>query len=133
MAGSRLIFDTSALIAHWHRCSGGKLTARTRQDAVEWGERLAEFHQTRRIVTPVAVEFLAGTRSGHELDLARAYLSVFEVADGGQVTADDWLCARRIAERVPRDGKPRQMGDCLVRAVAQRLTCDVISSDERFP
>jgi predicted nucleic acid-binding protein len=130
---AKLLFDTSALIAHWHRCSRRKLASKTTQDACDWADRLAELHQTRTIVTPVAVEFLAGTRSGHELDLARAYLSRFEVIDGGRITLADWDLARRVAERVPHDGKPRQLGDCLIRALAQRFKCNVVSFDERFP
>jgi hypothetical protein len=34
---------------------------------------------------------------------------------------------------VPRNGKPRQLGDCLIRAIAARLKYDVQTVDGSFP
>jgi len=130
---ARLLLDTSALISNWRFCSGGSLQRKTEQQARAWADRLAQLYETRDVVTPVVIEFLAGVRSNHELVLARAYLSGFHVVDEGRILQSDWARAQQIAERVPRDGKPRQMGDCLIRAVAERLRYAVISSDERFP
>lgn len=46
---------------------------------------------------------------------------------------EDWKKARQIAERVPRNGKPRQLGDCLIRAIAARLKYyDMQTADDSF-
>ena len=85
------------------------------------------------IVTPVRLEFLAGTRSRDEQVLAEAYLGQFHVLDNGDVVKDDWLAAERIARRAPRDGKARDLGDCMIRAIAERLRYEVRTSDTAFP
>lgn len=90
-------------------------------------------YDTDAIVTPIRIEFVAGTRTAHELRLARAYLANFRAIDGGRILAEDWIEAHRIAERVPRDGKPRQLGDCLIAAIAKRLRYDVEAKDRAFP
>ena len=40
--------------------------------------------------------------------------------------------AKRLAERVPRDGRRRQLGDCLVQAIANRLRYEVFAIDTFF-
>jgi predicted nucleic acid-binding protein len=130
---SRLLLDTSVLIRHWHRLSGGQITSKAESDARGWANRLIDLQKTSNVATPVVIEFLAGARTAHELSLFRAYLEQFDIIDRGEILRDDWDLARRIAERVPRDGKPRQLGDCLIRAIAKRFRCDVITSDDRFP
>ena len=52
---------------------------------------------------------------------------------GGNVTTADWQEAIRIARRVPRNRKPRQLGDCLIRAIANRLRYKVETLDADFP
>ena len=130
---SRFFLDTSVLISNGHRLSGGKLANSTEVDARAWARRVADHYKTSKVSTPVVIEFLAGTRNGRELSLARAYLDQFDIIDNGEILREDWDRARRIAERIPWDGKPRQLGDCLIRAIAQRFSCDVITSDDRFP
>lgn len=103
------------------------------EEVEDWVTELAKYHKSRRIVTPVVLEFLSGATSSVELNLARTFVAGFEIADGNNVTDDDWRVARRIAERIPRDGKPRQLGDCLIKAIASRLKCGVMSTDQRFP
>ncbi len=85
------------------------------------------------IVTPVVVEFVAGARKSRELELFRAFLACFDVIDRGQILPADWQAARRVAERIPRDGKPRQLGDCLIRAIARRLNYEIDTADQTFP
>jgi predicted nucleic acid-binding protein len=85
------------------------------------------------LVTPVVIEFLAGVRGRHELELADKFLSEFAVLDDGNVVPSDWQEARRLARRVPQDGTRRQLGDCLIRAIANRLRADVLTLDEDFP
>jgi predicted nucleic acid-binding protein len=93
---------------------------------------LAALHGTSATVSPVIIEFLAGTTSANELMLARAYLDVFVVIDHQQTPPQDWQEAQRLAQRVPRDGRRRQLGDCLIRAIANRLKHEVISYDQGF-
>jgi predicted nucleic acid-binding protein len=131
---ARTILDTSVLIRHWNTGRGDTpLADVTERDVRGWADRLIELHQTKAIVTPVSVEMIAGVRSKHELKLLRAFLARFEVIDERRIPVQDWQETERIAQRVPRDGKPRQMGDCLIRAIANRLRCDVIAYDDSFP
>ncbi len=133
MKSPRRILDTSMLIGHWHGCHKRSSHRGIPTSAQEWARELIELHDTRANVTPVEVEFLAGVRSRSELELARSFLSAFEIADQGKVLAEDWEQAKRLAARVPADGKPRQLGDCLIRAIAIRLKCDVRTQDKDFP
>jgi predicted nucleic acid-binding protein len=130
MAGR--ILDTSILIRHWRTKAIGTLSNWNTEDATEWAGELIELRRADAIVSPVYVEFVAGVRSSHELQLARAYLARFRVVHAWNVLAADWTLARQFAERVPKDGKPRQLGDCLIRAIAERLTYDVDRIDVRF-
>lgn len=84
-------------------------------------------------MTPVAIEFICGVVDRHEMDLSRAYLGVFEVVDGGVIKESDWAEARRLAERIPTDPVPRDLGDCLIRAIAIRLGYEVFSFDGGMP
>jgi predicted nucleic acid-binding protein len=129
----KTILDTSVLIGFWqYMRSGRPLIEVALEDAIQWGRRLAR-ERSAAIVTPVCVEFVAGVRSSHELRLARAYLAQFQIIDNCRILKRDWTEAQRMAERVPRDGRPRQLGDCLIKAIADRLNYDVDSSDEAFP
>lgn len=76
---------------------------------------------------------MCGQRNGHELALARTYLGCFKVLDGGQILKQDWDYALRVAERVPADGLPRQMGDCLIIAICVRLHLEYTTTELRFP
>jgi predicted nucleic acid-binding protein len=128
----RELLDTSVLISHWRRCSESRLSDKTPEDASQWAETVIDLRRTRWIASPVLIEFVAGVRSSHELELAHAYLGRFEVIDRGNVSKTCWEEARKIAERVPRDGKPRQLGDCLLKAIAKHFKCAVVSLDKGF-
>ena len=65
--------------------------------------------------------------------LAKSFLTPFELVDGGRILPADWEVAKRIAARVSADGLRRQMGDCLIRAVADRLNLTVFTFEKRFP
>jgi len=49
------------------------------------------------------------------------------------VLPQDWEEAVRLAQRVSRVPVPRDLGDCLIRAIADRLRFQVFSLDESFP
>ncbi len=134
MARSRKVFDTNKLIWAWHRAKGhGPLASRTVEEAREWPGMLIDLFDADAIVTPVVIEFVAGVRTSHELGLVQAFLSRFRVIDDGLILEVDWAEALRLAGRVPRDGRPRQLGDCLIRAIAQRCKHDVITDEKHFP
>ena len=105
----------------------------TPTDAASWGNQLILLEQTNAIVTPVYLEFIAGARSRHELQLTEAYLQTFECVDGGQVLEEDWEEALRLARWIPANSKPRQLGDCLIKAIARRLRYTVRTFDLGFP
>jgi hypothetical protein len=83
---------------------------------------LVTVRSTDTIVTPVYIEFVAGTRTAAELRLARAYLAGLRILDRGKILDLDWREARRLAERAPKDGRPRQLGDR-----GPRRPCNVVS------
>lgn len=128
---ARRLLDTSVMITFWRRISGAA-NANNRSQATAWARDLIGLHQTNAIVTPVVIEFLAGVTSSSELEMARTFLREFQIADGGRILGADWTEARRLAERIPRDGKPRQLGDCLILAIANRLKYEVLTFDLRF-
>jgi predicted nucleic acid-binding protein len=129
----RHLLDTTILIGHWRRRQRGSLKGKTQRDAVAWAKELIDLYETDAILTPVQIEMLAGVRNSDELKLARAFLGQFRCLDAGTITAADWEEAERLAQRVPRDGRPRSLGDCLIRAVANRLRHEVVTTDTGFP
>jgi predicted nucleic acid-binding protein len=76
---------------------------------------------------------VAGVTSSHELKLTQAYLAPFEIIDEGRIPKKDWDKAKDMAQRVAPSGGKRQLGDCLVRAIAKRLNCEVLTLDKGFP
>jgi predicted nucleic acid-binding protein len=128
----RQLLDTSVLIQEWlTRRAGAKKPIRV-ADVQGWAKDLIALHETDAIVTPVYVEMIAGVKSAEELKLTRAFLGEFECLDEGYISAEDWQEAVRLAQRVPRDRRPRQLGDCLIRAVANRLRYRVVTLDTGF-
>ena len=129
---ARRVLDTSVLVHHWRR-HPVPVRDRSEDQTRQWARDLLALHKAEGIVTPVEIEFLAGTASPQELQHARAYLAEMPLIDHGSVVDADWREARRLAQRVPADGRRRQLGDCLIRAIARRINCEVISFDESFP
>ena len=127
------ILDTSVLISYWRKRRSAKQAEPTPDDVRRWGRELIRLRRTDAIVTPVRLEFIAGAQSRDELDLFEAFLEPFKVADDRHLTPQDWDRAFKYAERVPKDGKRRQLGDCLILALAERLRRTVVSLDQSFP
>lgn len=127
------VLDTSILIAHWHTCRTAARGMITPAVVRWWAESLIRLRETDAIVTPVYVEMLAGVTSAEECRLTRAFLEKFHRIDGGRIPEEDWAEAIRLAQRVPRNAKPRQLGDCLIRAIADRLNYAVFTLDSSFP
>lgn len=129
----RLILDSCIVIDYWRRRWNESARRRKPHHPTQWATDLIELFQTNAIVTPVAIEFLAGFTQREELQAARAFLAQFQCIDEQAIPEDDWHNTRRLAERIPRKAKPRHMGDCLIRAIADRLRFDVQTSDQGFP
>jgi len=127
------VVDTGCLVAYWRQRNASHAGQPTVADVEGGARELAEMHQAKAIVTPISVEFLAGTRDSSEQRLAEAYLAQFENIDGGDIPKEDWDETLRIARRIPPSGKPRQLGDCLIRAIANRLKHAIITPDAGFP
>jgi predicted nucleic acid-binding protein len=102
-------------------------------DALQLGQDLISREGTNAIVTPVYLEFLCGARLAEETALFVEFLEAFQLVDNGEVRREDWDEAKRLIQRVPAAGKPRQLADCLIKAIAKRLRYDVQSSDGGFP
>ena len=130
---ARRILDTSVLVQHWKRSGGHAAHVSQSADVRAWADELAKLYGTRAIVSPVYLEFICGTTTREQLELARRFLSEFEIIDHWQVRTDDLREAQRIAERIPRSGRRRQLGDCLIRALANRLSHDVVTHEKAFP
>jgi predicted nucleic acid-binding protein len=143
------LLDSSLLISHFRRIS--KLAEKGREDARVWAKRLIENKGTNAIVSPVVIEMLAGVRDSHELSLTEAFLDEFDVVDERRIPPQDWVLAGIIAKRVlkydrqvprrsrrrDREQNPRtqarDLGDCLIAAIALRLNYTVLSDDRGIP
>jgi predicted nucleic acid-binding protein len=130
----RFVLDTSVLVRHWRGSRTGRTSAQIREiEADDWARALIEIEETNAIVTPVRVEYLCGVRDQWELGLARAYLKPFQSIDQGKTLVADWREAQRLAERVPKNGRPRDFGDCLIKAIALRLNYQVRTFETGMP
>jgi hypothetical protein len=127
------ILDSSELIAHWRQCRTKFRRPHSRRQIEGWAQALIRLHQTNAIVTPVQVEFLSGFTNRDEMQAAQVFLDCFACIDEGEIPAKDWEETLRRCKRIPRDGKPRQLGDCLIRAIAARLNYEVQTLDAGFP
>ena len=130
----RRVLDTNVLIRHRGDELGfSRLDQISVRRATECGRRLVAVHQANAILTPIYVEFLCGHATAHSVRLARGFLSPFDRVDGGRILPADRAEAIRLAARVPRDGLRRQTGDCLIRAICDRLNLEVFTFERRFP
>jgi predicted nucleic acid-binding protein len=129
----RSILDSSKLIGHWRRRYSHRRRPLTPVLITAWATELIELNRTNAIVTPVAVEFLGGFTNRDELHWGEMFLDHFQCIDKQEIPEEDWDNTRRLARRVPRTGKRRQLGDCLIRAIADRLRYQVLTDDQGFP
>ncbi len=129
------ILDTNLLIGRWKRSRRLPLADYLPSDAREWADGLIALHKTNLIVSPVYLEFVGGAVDRREMSLTLAFLERFEVADQWRIRPEDLAEARRLAERIPPGPKPTPRGaaDCLIRALAIRLRCVVLTDDRGMP
>lgn len=130
----RRILDTNRLINHWGRCRArhGPRAISTER-AKSWADELIEIEDAQTILTPIYIEYLCGQTTAEKVRLAQAFLNQFKIVDRGMIQDTDWQLATRIAARVRPSGGRRQMGDCLIRAVADRLGFEIRTGDRGFP
>ncbi len=129
---SRKILDSNKLINWWAKRFAETALVSGR-DVDAWAQELIELYRTDLIVSPVYLEFLVHARSEELVGLYERFLGAFTVIDQWNVQKEDFLDALRLARRVPKDRKPRQLGDCLIRALANRFRCEVETGDRGFP
>lgn len=72
------ILDANRLIQAWRGSP-----PRTAKRAVRLARGVIQRHGSGAIATPVAIEFLGGTRDKEELACARAFLDEFRIVDEG--------------------------------------------------
>ncbi len=137
---TRRILDTSVLVSWWHKhCRNLATKSRSGISTAlvsivkKKAKAMIQQYGSSQIVTPVAIEFLAGFTRREEMELGEVFLEELDCIDRGQITPEDWKEVRRLARRIPRDGRPRQLGDCLIRALANRFARDVFTPDRAFP
>jgi predicted nucleic acid-binding protein len=133
MTRKKRILDTNILIGHWRRCWKKARGLIKVGDVVGWARDIIRTHETNAIATPVYLEMIAGVTGPEELRLTQRFLAEFECVDEARILRQDWQLAIRLAQRVPKDGRPRQATDCLIRAIARRLKFDVRTRDTGFP
>ena len=130
---NRRVFDTNVLVSHWRiRRQERHISEIQTSESREWAAELIRQMNSNAIVTPVRLEFLAGTRDAHEWNLAEAYLENFQIVDDGLITESDWANTARRISRIPRDGRPRHLVDCLILSICDRLRYEVLTSESRF-
>ena len=130
---NRRVFDTNYLISHWRISRRDRHISQISLEEVKnWARDLIRRVNSNAIVTPVRLEFLAGTRDDHELALAEAYLKHFELVDEGIITGQDWSGTLKRISRIPLDGRPRHVIDCLILSICDRLHYEILTSESRF-
>jgi len=87
--------------------------------------------ETDAILSPIEIEFLVGVVDRHEMELAEAFLGEFHIIDGHNTLPQDWEEARRVARHIGYHATPRDLGDCLIIAICERLRYDPPFSKDR--
>ncbi len=123
------LLDTNILIKYWKR---KQLWKQPKNAIRRSAKELAELYEADGILTPIYIEMMVGTTSEKEVELTKEFLGELKILDEGRILADDWKHAERYAARVLRSGGRRQLGDCLIKAIADRLNYDVVSDDKFF-
>jgi predicted nucleic acid-binding protein len=127
------IFDTNKLIKQWRQSRKRPLVDYSKADAESWAKELIEIYKTNFILTPVYLEVVGGVVDRHEMELIKAFLNVFLILDEGRIKPEDWTKARQLAERISIGSRPRGAIDCLIKAIAIRLRCDILTDDGGMP
>ena len=118
----RRVLDTNVL--SWISAAFNPTPQRGPQDARDRARLLIKDKNTDAILSAIEVEFLVGVVDRHEMELAEAYLAEFQVIDENNTLPQDWEEARRVARHIGHHATPRDLGDCLIIAICERLHYD---------
>ena len=121
------VFDANILISHFQQLR--PLDGKGERDAEDWARTLITSRNGDAILSPVEVEFLCGVVNQHEMRLREAYLRAFKVVDDHKTLAHDWDEARRLAKHAGFQAEPRELGDCLISAISDRLNLELVTED----
>jgi predicted nucleic acid-binding protein len=124
---SKRVLDTNRLIDQFRLLQ--PYARKKRDDAVRCADQLIELHETNAIVSPVEIEIIAGVVDPHEMELTIAFLGLFQIIDKRRILPEDWEEARRIAKHIGNSAKRRDLGDCLITAISNRLRHEVLTGD----
>jgi predicted nucleic acid-binding protein len=126
-----IVLDANILIRHWRRNYVRPRKNHHPKDALRWGRELIRAAGTNAIVTPVYIEMIAGASTAQEARLTVAFLQPFRCVDKQETPPGDWKNAMHLAAQAR--GRARDLGDCLIRAIANRLHYGVRTDDTGFP
>lgn len=122
------VLDTNILIEHFQTMR--PLDGKGADDALACAKQLIKDRDSDAIVSPVEVEFLCGVLNQPEMRLREAFLHAFRVIDDRKTLPQDWHEARRLAKHPGFHARPRDLGDCLIVAIAERLHHEIASFDK---
>ena len=124
------ILDTNRLINQFRLLQ--PYSSRKAADAIRCAKELIELFGTNAIVSPIEIEVLAGVNNAQEMELTLVFLEQFQIVDDRRILPEDWMEARRIAKHIGPASKPRDLGDCLIDAIARRLKYDFSTTDREM-
>jgi predicted nucleic acid-binding protein len=125
----RRVLDTNVLIEDFRGLQ--PYAEKKTQQARTRAQALIHDKNTKAILSPIEIEFLGGICDRHEMELAEAYLAEFQVIDEHKTLPQDWEEARRVAKHIGHNTGPRQLGDCLIIAICNRLRYELPISKDR--
>ena len=125
---AKRVLDTNILVTGFRELQ--PYASRRPADAERQAQGLLKSRDADGIVSPVEVEFLCGIVDRHQMELAEAYLEQFPVLDRGLTPVEDWSEARRLAKHIGYQAQPRDLGDCLITAIAARLRAEIVTDDK---
>ncbi len=127
------IVDTNILIAIWHGRYARIPKVTDEASAKVAAKTWLHNNPADGILTPIRLEFVAGSRDREELKLCDAFLDSFPLVDKGKVLPQDWDEAERFVRWIPQNGRSRGVIDCLIRAICIRLNCNFDTDDTGVP
>jgi hypothetical protein len=127
---ARRVIDHNVVLGLWHGRGPNRKPVRSEETARQAVREWLRQHPEDGLVTPVRLEFLAGTKDREEQRLGDLFLDGFPLFDGGRVLVEDWIAAERFARRIRGTGRARGVVDCLILALCERLHADLYTLDK---
>ncbi|HET6572946.1 MAG TPA: PIN domain-containing protein [Fimbriiglobus sp.] len=124
------MIDHNVVLGNWHGRGPGRKPVRSEETARQAARSWLREHPEDGLVTPVRLEFIAGTKDREEQRLGDLFLGEFPLFDDGRILPEDWGAAERFARRIRGTGGARGVIDCLILALCVRLHADLYSLDK---